>query len=81
VNAVSVEVSSGPVVVLGGAWVGVTSEDLSITEWDARVEGVGNGGVPPMRPSMCAKRKNPRTACIIVLTEEGISPHSPRCGM
>ena len=34
-----VEVASGAVVVLGGAWVGVTGEDLCITEWDARIQG------------------------------------------
>ena len=41
-----VEVSSGAVVVLGGSGVGVASEDLGVTERNARVEGVGDGGVP-----------------------------------
>src|SRR5688572_12096502 len=34
-----------------------------------------------MSPSMWANRKNPRTACIIVVTEESISPASPSCPM
>lgn len=34
-NAVSVEVAAGPVVVLGGTWVGMSGEDLGIAEWDA----------------------------------------------
>jgi hypothetical protein len=34
-----------------------------------------------MRPSMWANRKKPRTACIEVVTEEAISPDSPRYRM
>nr|WP_239021785.1 hypothetical protein [Nocardioides jishulii] len=41
----SVEVSAGAVVVLGGAWIGVARQDLRIAERDAGVEGVGDGGV------------------------------------
>jgi hypothetical protein len=34
---VSIEVAAGSVVVLGGAWVGVSGEDLGVAEWDADV--------------------------------------------
>ncbi|WGY00853.1 hypothetical protein QI633_20220 [Nocardioides sp. QY071] len=44
-DAVAVEVSSGAVVVFGGSRVGVPSEDLGVPQWDASVEGVGDGGV------------------------------------
>jgi hypothetical protein len=30
---------------------------------------------------MWANRKDPRTPCIIVLTDDGMSPVSPRCRM
>jgi len=46
VHAVSVEVASGSVVVLGRAGVGVAGEDLGVTQGDAGVEGVGDRGVP-----------------------------------
>jgi hypothetical protein len=39
VDAVAVEVAAGAVIVLGGAGVGVTSEDLGVAE--------GNAGEPP----------------------------------
>lgn len=42
----TVEVSAGTVVVLGGSWVSVSGQDLGVAQWDARVEGVGDGGVP-----------------------------------
>ena len=45
-DAVSVEVASVAVVVLGGAGVGVAGEYLGVAEWDAGVEGVGDRGVP-----------------------------------
>jgi len=45
-DAVSVEVATGAVVVLGGAWVGVAGEDLGVSQGDARVQGVGDRGVP-----------------------------------
>jgi len=32
--------------VLGGAGVGVTGEDLGVTQGDARIQGVGDRGVP-----------------------------------
>ena len=38
----AVEVAAGAVVVLGGSWVGVTSEDLRVAEWHAGVECVGD---------------------------------------
>jgi len=44
-DAVSVEVASGAVVVLGGSGVGVSGEDLGVAQGDAGVEGVGNRGV------------------------------------
>jgi len=46
VDAVSVEVATGAVVVLGGAGVRVAGEDLGVTQGDARVQGVGDRGVP-----------------------------------
>jgi hypothetical protein len=45
VDAVAVEVAAGPVLVLGGAGVGVSGEDLCVPQRDAGVEGVGDGGV------------------------------------
>jgi len=35
VDAVPVEIATGAVVVLGGAWVCVSSQDLGIAKWDA----------------------------------------------
>jgi len=46
VDAVSVEVATGAVVVLGGAGVRVAGEDLGVTQGDTRVQGVGDRGVP-----------------------------------
>ena len=46
VDAVPVEVASGAVVVLGGARVGVPSQDLRVPQRHAGVEGVGDRGVP-----------------------------------
>jgi hypothetical protein len=43
---VSIEVPAGAVVVLGCARVGVSGEDLGVSERHACVEGVGDGGVP-----------------------------------
>ncbi len=40
---------------------------------ESRVDGWVGG----TRPSMWANRKKPRTACIIVTTEESINPKSP----
>jgi hypothetical protein len=37
-----------------------------------------DGWVSRMSPSMWANRKNPRTPCIIVTTEESMSPQLPR---
>ena len=45
VDAVAVEVAAGAIVVLCGAWVGVSGEDLRVTQGHAGVEGVGDGGV------------------------------------
>jgi hypothetical protein len=42
VDAVPVEVAAGPVVVLGGARVGVPSQDLRIAKRDTGVQGVGD---------------------------------------
>lgn len=39
-----VEVAAGAVVVLSRARVGVSGQDLGVSEWDACVEGVGDGG-------------------------------------
>jgi hypothetical protein len=39
VDAVPIEVAACSVVVLGGAWIGVSGEDLRVTERDASVEG------------------------------------------
>lgn len=58
VDAVPVEVASGAVVVLGGAGVGVTGEDLRVTEWDARVEGVRD-----RRVAQGVRADVPRDAC------------------
>jgi len=44
-DAVSVEVASGAVVVLGGSGVGVSGEDLGVAQGDAGVEHVGDRGV------------------------------------
>ena len=38
----TVEVAPGSVVVLGGARICVTGEDLCVTKWDAGVERVGD---------------------------------------
>jgi hypothetical protein len=43
---VKVEVAAGAVVVLGGAGVGVSRQDLSISERDSGVESVGDRGMP-----------------------------------
>jgi hypothetical protein len=43
---VSVEVAPSAVVVLGGSRVGVTGHDLSVTERDAGVKGVGDRRMP-----------------------------------
>jgi hypothetical protein len=45
-DAMAVQVASGSVVVLGGAGVGVPGQDLSVSKWDAGVEGVGDSCVP-----------------------------------
>jgi hypothetical protein len=45
-DAMSVEVAAGTVVVLGGAWVGVPGQDLGVAEGNVGVEGVGDGCVP-----------------------------------
>nr|WP_228266054.1 hypothetical protein [Microlunatus elymi] len=45
-DGVTVEVAGRSVVVLGSAGIGMPGEDLSVAEWDAGVEGVGDGGVP-----------------------------------
>jgi hypothetical protein len=42
---VAVEVAPSSVVVLGGAWVGVSGQDLGVAERDSGVEGVGDGCV------------------------------------
>ncbi len=42
VDPLAVEVAAGAVVVLGGAWVGVSGEDLGIPERNSGVEGVGD---------------------------------------
>ena len=47
VDAVSVEVASGAVVVLGGAGAGVTGEDLGVAQGNAGVQGVGDRGYLP----------------------------------
>jgi hypothetical protein len=52
---------------------GLIAMDLRRTGIDGRV---GTDG-----PSMWANRKNPRTACIIVLTDEAINPALPSWGM
>ena len=41
----AVEVPAGTVVVLGGAGVDVSGQDLRVPEREAGVEGVGVGGV------------------------------------
>ena len=46
VNAVPIEVASGAVVVLGGAWVRMAGQDLGVAQRDAGVEGVGDRRVP-----------------------------------
>jgi hypothetical protein len=45
---------------------------------DNRAYTAGSAG---MRPSMCANRKKPRTACIMARTEESMRPWSPRWRM
>jgi hypothetical protein len=45
VDAVAVEVAASPVVVLGGARIGVASEDLRVSQRYSGVEGIGDGGV------------------------------------
>jgi hypothetical protein len=45
VDAVPVEIATGAVVVLGGAWVCVPSQNPGIAKRDAGVEGVGDGGM------------------------------------
>jgi hypothetical protein len=45
VDAVAVEVAAGSVVVLGGAWVCVSGEDLRVSQGDTGVEGVRDRGV------------------------------------
>jgi hypothetical protein len=47
-------------------------------DFGSRAYTAGSAG---MVPSMWANRKNPRTACIIVFTEESIRPASPRSRM
>jgi hypothetical protein len=42
---VTVEVTPGAVVGLGGARVGVPGEDLGFTQWHAGVGGIGDCGV------------------------------------
>ncbi|GAA1241044.1 hypothetical protein [Oryzihumus leptocrescens] len=49
----SVEVASGTVVVLGGAWVGVAGLDLRVAQRDAGVQRVGDRGVPQGVRLMC----------------------------
>jgi hypothetical protein len=46
VHAVTVEIAASTVVMLGGPWVGVASQDLHVTQWHAGIEGVGDRGVP-----------------------------------
>jgi hypothetical protein len=46
VDCVPVEVAAGGVVVLSRARVGMSGQDLGVSQWDAGVEGVGDGGVP-----------------------------------
>ncbi len=50
-DAVAVQVASGAVVVLGGAWLrlcaaGMSCEDLAITQRHTRIQSVGDRGVP-----------------------------------
>jgi hypothetical protein len=45
VDAVTVQVAAGSVVVLGGAGIGVTGQDLGVSERYSGVKGVGDGGV------------------------------------
>ena len=45
VDAVSVEVAAGTVVVLCGSWVGVAGEDLCVAQGHPRIKGVGDGGM------------------------------------
>jgi hypothetical protein len=58
VDAVAVEVASGSVVVLGGAGVGVTGEDLGVAERDTGIKGVGDCSVGISR-TMPAGRARP----------------------
>ncbi len=46
VDAVTVEVAAGSVVVLGGAGVGMAGQDLRVSQRDPGVQGVGDGSVP-----------------------------------
>ena len=63
VDAVSVQVAAGPVVVLGGAGVGVTGEDLGGAQGNGGVEGVGDRGVPQrMRTAAVGARGFDRAA-------------------
>jgi hypothetical protein len=59
-----------PVQTLGAGLVGLDPGSRAYT--------AGSLGI---RPSMWANRKNPRTACIEVLTLEAIKPAWPRCRM
>ena len=45
VDAVTVEVAARPVVVLGGARVGMASQDLCVAERNAGVQGIGDRGM------------------------------------
>lgn len=46
VDAVAVEVASGSVVVLGGPWAGVASQDLGIAQRHSGVQSVGDRTMP-----------------------------------
>src|SRR5665647_1875067 len=46
VVGVAIEVLAGPVVLHGGAWVGVAGGDLHVAEVDSGVEHLGHEGVP-----------------------------------
>ena len=53
VDAVAVEVAAGAVVVLGGSRIGMSSEDLRVTQRDPGVEGVGDRRVSQRVRAWC----------------------------
>jgi hypothetical protein len=64
VDAVSVEVAAGAVVMLGGPRIGMTGEDLRITQRDAGIEGVDDGCMPQrvlMFPYLAPRRVTAQT--------------------